>query len=142
MRFSKLYGILVLSLVIFILLLSSCVSNSTPVKTSPPTNLASPPAASGAPVTINLTAQNMAFDKSTITVSAGAQVTIIFDNKDSVPHNFVLYTDTSAATVIFKGELVSSKTITYNFTAPSKPGNYFFRCDVHPQIMTGTFIVQ
>jgi plastocyanin len=95
-------------------------------------------------VTIDLIAKNIAFDKSTITVPAGAQVTINFDNQDSgIPHNFSLYTDSSASTSIYIGDIITGpKTITYTFTAPSTPGNYFFRCDVHPTIMTGTFVVQ
>jgi plastocyanin len=86
----------------------------------------------------------MAFDQSTITVSAGAQVTINFNNKDSgIPHNFSLYTDSSASKSLFIGQTITGpKTITYTFTAPATPGNYFFRCDVHPTIMTGTFAVQ
>ena len=86
----------------------------------------------------------MAFDKSTITVSAGAQVTINFDNQDSgIPHNFAVYTDSSAGTTIFIGETITgpNKT-TYTFTAPTTPGSYFFRCDIHPTKMTGTFTVQ
>jgi plastocyanin len=64
------------------------------------------------PVTIDLVARNIAFDKSTITVPAGAMVTINFDNQDSgIPHNFSVY-DSSAA----------KKTVL--------------------TIMTGTFIVQ
>jgi plastocyanin len=84
----------------------------------------------------------MAFDKGTITVSAGAKVTINFVNQDSVPHNFGLYTDSSASKSIFVGQIVSASSVTYNFTAPTTPGTYFFRCDVHPQLMTGSFIVQ
>lgn len=96
----------------------------------------------GQNVTINLIAQNISFDKSTITVPAGASVTINFDNKDSIPHNFALYTDSSARTSIFVGQIITSTTTTYKFTAPTTPGNYFFRCDVHPTSMTGTFVVQ
>jgi len=97
----------------------------------------------GTPVTISLTAQNVAFDKSTITVSAGAAVTINFNNKDSVPHNFALYTNSSATQPgIFVGQVVTGPTtVTYTFTAPTTPGTYFFRCDIHPSIMTGSFIV-
>ena len=86
----------------------------------------------------------MAFDQSTITVPAGASVTMNFDNKDSgVPHNFALYTDSSASKSIFVGQIITGPaTITYKFTAPTTPGNYFFRCDVHPTAMTGTFVVQ
>jgi plastocyanin len=84
----------------------------------------------------------MAFNMSTVVVSAGGIVTINFDNKDSVPHNFAAYTDSGAQTVIFKGQVVTGTTITYTFTAPTTPGTYFFRCDVHPFSMTGSFIVQ
>jgi plastocyanin len=93
---------------------------------------------------IELTAQNLAFDQSTITVKAGQTVTINFHNKDgAIPHNFAVYTDSSALTVIFKGEIIIGVSdTTYTFTAPSTPGTYFFRCDVHPNLMIGTFVVQ
>ena len=84
----------------------------------------------------------MAFDTSTIVVSAGGLVTVNFDNKDSVPHNFAVYTDSGAQTAIFQGQKITATIITYTFTAPATPGTYFFRCDVHPSKMTGSFIVQ
>ena len=95
-------------------------------------------------MTIDLVAQNIAFDKSTITVPAGAQVTVNFDNKDSgIPHNLAVYTNSSATTSIFVGSIITGpKTITYAFEAPTTPGTYFFRCDVHPTLMTGNFVVQ
>ena len=97
----------------------------------------------GTPITINLAAQNMAFDKNSITVTTGAAVTLIFNNKDTIPHNFALYTNSSATPpAIFVGQTVTGPTtVTYTFTAPSTPGTYFFRCDVHPTSMTGSFIV-
>jgi len=100
--------------------------------------------AAGQNVTIGLTAQNMAFNTSTITVPAGAMVTMNFDNRDSgIPHNFAAYTDSSASKSIFVGEVITGpETTTYTFTAPSDPGTYFFRCDVHPTTMTGQFIVK
>lgn len=100
--------------------------------------------AAGSNVTIGLTAENMAFNTSTITVPAGAKVTMNFNNMDSgIPHNFAAYTNSSTSTTIFKGEVITGpKTTTYTFTAPSKPGTYFFRCDVHPTTMTGQFIVK
>ncbi len=101
-------------------------------------------AAAGGTVTVDLSARNIAFDKSTITVPAGADVTVNFDNEDDgIPHNFAVYTDSSATDKIFSGETITGPdTTTYTFTAPSDPGTYFFRCDVHPEQMTGDFVVQ
>jgi cytochrome c oxidase subunit 2 len=99
-------------------------------------------------VTINLTAQNIAFNMSTITVPAGAAVTVNFQNMDNqTPHNFSVYTSGSAtgtaAGPIFTGQIVTGvSSTTYKFTAPTTPGTYFFRCDVHPTMMTGTFVVK
>ncbi|MDK2916162.1 MAG: hypothetical protein PWR25_719 [Euryarchaeota archaeon] len=100
--------------------------------------------AGGGATTIDLTAENIAFDTSTITVPAGAEVTVNFNNMDDgTPHNFAVYTDSSAAEEIFVGDTITGPdTTTYTFTAPEEPGTYFFRCDVHPQQMTGDFIVQ
>jgi plastocyanin len=83
------------------------------------------------------------FDTTRITVPAGSTVVMTFINNDAgIPHNFALYTDSSATSKIFAGDFVTGvKTVTYNFTAPSTPGNYFFRCDVHPEMMFGTFVV-
>jgi len=101
-------------------------------------------AAQSKSVTIDLVAQNISFDKSTITVPAGAEVTVNFDNKDSgIPHNFAVYHSAAANNPIFKGKVITGpQKITYKFTAPSSPGTYYFRCDVHPTIMTGQFIVK
>jgi len=86
----------------------------------------------------------MAFDKTTLTVPAGSQININFDNKDEgIPHNFAVYTDSTATQSIFAGQIITGPaTTTYTFTAPSQPGTYFFRCDVHPTTMIGDFIVQ
>jgi len=95
-------------------------------------------------VTLDLVADDFRFDKKTITVPSGAAVTIKFDNKDDgIPHNFALYRSADANETIFQGEIITGPDrITYRYTAPSEVGKYFFRCDVHPTLMTGTFIVQ
>lgn len=97
----------------------------------------------GSTVTIDLTAKNIAFNVNSITVPAGSNVAINFNNQDNgVPHNFAVYTDSSASTTIFKGPIITGPNMTtYTFTAPTTPGTYFFRCDVHPTQMNGQFIV-
>jgi plastocyanin len=127
--------------------IGNTTAGPTPTETVTPTmtdtTTPTPTATTGLNSTVDLAAQNLAFSQSTITVQAGALVTMNFNNMDAgVPHNFALYTDASAATPIFRGELVTGPTTTtYTFTAPSTPGTYFFRCDVHPTTMTGTFVV-
>ncbi len=121
---------------------TATVTTTTATTTPTPTTTA-PATTVGGSATVSLTAQNIAFDKSSITVPAGSQVRVTFTNMDSgVPHNFAVYTDASASTAIFTGAIVTGPTTTtYTFTAPSTPGTYFFRCDVHPTQMTGQFIV-
>lgn len=94
-------------------------------------------------VVVDLVAENIAFDKSTITVPAGAHVTVNFINRDSgVPHTFSVYETEDAKRVIFQGQAVTGLARTkYEFDAPTNPGTYFFRCDIHPTQMTGQFIV-
>jgi cytochrome c oxidase subunit II len=105
-------------------------------------NVTPPPP--GTMVMFDLVAQNVAFDMSTITVPRGADIMITFTNKDNgMPHNFAVYTTSAATSVIFSGQIITGPgAITYTFTAPTAPGSYFFRCDIHPAQMTGTFIVK
>jgi len=124
---------------------------TTPTGTGTPTatetanvTTAATTVAGGEAATVDLAADNLAFNASTITVPAGAEVTINFDNQDvGILHNFAVYTDSSAAEEIFVGETITGPAeTTYTFTAPEEPGTYFFRCDVHPQQMTGDFVVE
>lgn len=94
-------------------------------------------------IVVNIMAVNRTFNTSTITVPAGAQVTINFDNQDSgVQHDIAFYTDPSASNTIYRILATTGPyKITDTFIAPSTPGTYFFRCDFHPTTMTGQFIV-
>lgn len=96
-------------------------------------------AASG---TADLIAENNTFNRSTIRVLAGEGVSIVFENKDNITHNFAVYETSETRQVIFKGEALSDPgTTTYTFTAPEKPGFYYFQCDFHPSTMNGSFVV-
>lgn len=102
---------------------------------------------SGSPTTpgaLRLVARNSLFEPRTLTATAGSSVTVSLDNMDAgVLHNFSVYNDRTLATKIFVGELVTGPAVKdYTFTAPSSSGSFFFRCDVHPDTMTGTFTVR
>jgi plastocyanin len=122
-------------LVALVVLIAGCASHTTPTPVPVPLTGGN---------NITVTASGMAFDTSTITVSAGAHLTITFINNDNgVPHNIAFYTSSAATTLIYQGARTTGvSTVTYTFDAPTTPGTYFFRCDVHPTTMTGSFIVQ
>ena len=97
----------------------------------------------GGGATVQLVAKDISFDTDEITLTAGAQTTVQFDNQDEgQSHNLAIYEDESAETAIFQGDIVEGPTMTeYVFTAPDA-GTFFFRCDVHPTQMTGTVVVE
>jgi plastocyanin len=120
-------------LVALVAFFAGCAAKTTPTPS---------PSTGGNNITV--TAAGMAFDSKIIRVSAGAHVTITFINNDNgIRHNVSFYTSAAATTVINIGGMTTGvSTLTYTFDAPTTPGTYFFRCDVHPTTMTGEFIVQ
>jgi plastocyanin len=90
---------------------------------------------------LHIAAKGLKFDRKTLHALATTQVTVTLDNKDGVPHNFSVYQDKTAATVVFRGDVENDrKSHEYRFTSPSA-GSYYFRCDVHPD-MHGTLVVE
>ncbi len=86
---------------------------------------------------VDVTASGVAFKTTTITLKAGADAEIVFDNTDAATqHNIVIFASDPAKPV-FRGALVTgpAKT-TYTFKAPAA-GEYKFQCDVHPTQMKG-----
>ncbi len=84
------------------------------------------------------------FSTGELTIVADAEVTITADNTDGT-HNFAVF---SSEDVAGSGEGPIAETgicgapcedsVNVNLAA----GEYFFRCQVHPAIMTGTLVVQ
>lgn len=96
-------------------------------------------------VTLEMTIQNTTFDKKALTVPADAKVKLAVTSKETQLdyHNFALYKDRTAKEAIYVGDyLDGGQTTIYQFTAPGTPGTYFYRCDTHPFLMNGQFIVE
>ena len=138
----------------------STPSSATSVSTPAVTHLAPPagvPSSSDSgspigrqPVTVELSAGKMAFSRSSITVPASSDVVVNFHNLEpagssqvtGIAHNFAVYDSPAAKTAIFSGEITTGgENVSYTFAAPGQPGTYFFRDDLYPLKMNGTFIV-
>jgi plastocyanin len=89
-----------------------------------------------------LSAKDNKFDRNSVTAPAGQDFSIFFTNNDAAPHNVAIYTTSSADEELFVGETFSGpdQVREYVFRTPDD-GDYFFRCDVHPDTMTGEFKV-
>lgn len=85
-----------------------------------------------------IVAADTEFDRTEIDIAAGAPFELLFENRDSVPHNVAIVG--SDGQPLYVGEIfsgVGSKT--YPVPALS-PGRYAFRCDVHPLTMVGEVV--
>jgi Cupredoxin-like domain len=112
-----------------------------PTPFSPPPPSTQPPDCQPSGTTLQVFAANTAFNTDCLAAPAQEPFTIVFDNQDTVQHNVAIYTDVSATTSLFVGDLVTGPdTIDYSVD-PLDPGQFFFRCDVHPTQMTGNFVV-
>ena len=88
--------------------------------------------------TIEIKADNLAFDIDSFEVPADTDFCINFENLEAVPHNVAIYDGGDA---LFTGDpLNEAGSITYQ--VPALPaGEYRFICDFHPQDMVGDVTV-
>jgi plastocyanin len=94
-------------------------------------------AAGGMETHFTVTAKNVAFTPTKLTIPANEDVEITFDNQDSsVPHNLDIMTPTAFKTDVKSGP--TKDTLKVNV---AKAGTYDFQCDVHPTTMKGQITV-
>ena len=87
-----------------------------------------------------LTAEDLAFDASVIQAPAGAAFTISFTNNDSAPHNVSVYTEEGGDQIATSDPINEGETLEVEVPAQDA-GEYFFVCDIHPD-MNGTIVVE
>jgi plastocyanin len=96
-----------------------------------------PPASTSAGAAASIAAENLQFSTSTLSLDAGAETPLSFDNRDAgVPHNVSIYAADPAsdpgAEQLFTFEPFPGPE-ERDFTIPAlDPGTYVFMCDVHP----------
>jgi plastocyanin len=90
---------------------------------------------------VEINADDLAFDVSTIEAPAGEEFTVTLNNLESQPHNFSVYVEENGEQIVI-GDVVTGPDATVETVVPAlEPGTYFFKCDVHPEDMTGTIVV-
>lgn len=98
------------------------------------------PSGSAPTALVDIAAQNLAFDKSELSVAPDLAFQIVFANNDAgIPHNVEIKDGGGAS--VFNGEIFNGvATRTYD-VQPLPAGTYQFVCSVHPN-MTGTLTAQ
>ena len=101
------------------------------------------PAASVPPTgdVVTVTAKDLKFGKTEITVPADEAFDLVLDNQESAQHNVAIYTDSSMSTKISIGEIFSGPAQRTQAVPALAAGSYFFRCDVHPD-MQGSIVAE
>ncbi len=90
---------------------------------------------------VELSAADLAFDASVIQASAGEAFTITFTNNDTAPHNVSVYTEEGGEEIVLGDVIEGGATV--EVEVPSlDAGEYFFVCDIHPNEMTGSVVVE
>jgi plastocyanin len=107
-----------------------------------PTEVETTDGGGGDAVELEVEAEDFAFDSSTYTVPAEANVDLKFKNRDEgIPHTFTIYESEDAQQQIFDtGNVTGDAEESFQLQAPAA-GTYYFRCDVHPD-MNGDFVTE
>lgn len=104
----------------------------------PPTNCL----AADASNTVELHAKDIKFNAPCISATAGKPIVIHFTNDENMPHDVVVYTDSSKSKQLGKGDIITGPNKTETITVPpQQPGQLYFECSVHPGQMNGALVV-
>jgi plastocyanin len=125
---------------LLIVVLAAC---STGPSTTPLPSGAEPPSncARVESGVITIGAKDLAFTQPCMVANAGEAFTIHFVNGDSMPHNVAVYTDSSKANEIMRGEIQNGPGEADYDVEALDAGQYYFDCTVHPADMNGTLYV-
>jgi plastocyanin len=95
------------------------------------------------PTFVEIDAADFSFDPTDVIVAGGIDLTFVLSNTGSAPHTLDIYSDeefTEAVDGASTGN-VPGGTVG-EFTVTLEPGDYFYRCELHPGQMTGTLAAQ
>ena len=89
---------------------------------------------------VEVTAENLEFNAEVIEAPAGEDFTIRLVNDDTAPHNISVYSE-EGGEEIAKGDTAEGGATVETVVPALEPGEYYFVCDIHPN-MNGTLVVE
>ncbi len=89
-------------------------------------------AGSQPPVDASIGADDIAFDRDTLSVPAGRAFVLGFENRESAPHNVAILDGSGA--VVFAGEVFGGPDSRRYRVPAMSAGAYTFICEVHPDM--------
>jgi plastocyanin len=118
---------------------SGPASSAAPAAPAPTSPVVIPAGGGATGSTVQISAQNIAFDTDLLKAPADQAFVLEFDNNDpGIPHNVEI--KDAAGMSLFKGQIITGPA-KISYQVPALPaGSYMFQCDVHPN-MTGTLVV-
>jgi len=129
-------GALIALTLVFATALAACSNNSDASEPADGNGTGTATVADGA---VEITAEGLAFDATTIEAAAGEDFTITLVNNDSAPHNISIYTEEGGESLVTGETAEAGQTVTIDVSALDA-GEYYFQCDIHPD-MNGTVSV-
>jgi plastocyanin len=86
---------------------------------------------------VELAANGLAFDKAELTIPADTEFVLAFNNEEAQPHNVAILEAQGSPNALFRGAIVTGPKLAEETVEPIPAGEYYFQCDVHPN-MSGT----
>jgi len=114
------------------LALAGCGSTAAPAMTPPESR-----APEG--LSVGLAAHDVAFDATELHVPANTPFTLIFENREAVPHNVSIDRSDAGHARVFEGAVFTGPATRWYEVPALAPGEYTFVCEIHPN-MTGRLV--
>lgn len=106
------------------------------------TRSASPPAESGATF-VEVDAADFSFDPDALNVAADVELSFAISNTGAAAHTFTVYADESYSEPVEGADTGQIPDLTVgDFTVTLGAGEYYFRCENHPDQMQGTITAE
>jgi len=88
---------------------------------------------------VTLAAQGVAFETAELDVPANVAFTLVFENREAVPHNVSIDRSDAGHARLFEGAVFSGPATRWYAVPALAPGEYTFVCAIHPN-MTGRLV--